>query len=66
MNACDHGHETHQEVRVLPLGNEEGCGNIILCQFHYHVELKWRLEVGWTNTGWEFPAWELLTIYTGE
>ena len=66
MNACDHGHETHQEVRVLPLGIDDGHGNIIVCQRHYHEELAYRLALGWDNTGWEFPAWELLTIYTGE
>ena len=58
-NQCDHGHETIQQVRLLPYG---GGGNIIVCKLHYLKEIKFRSEMGWE----EKPSWESLKIYEND
>jgi len=63
-NFCDHGHGTWGEVRALPLGTGDGHGNVIVCHQHYLAELRRRRKIGWEDTGWEYPRWEDLTIYS--
>ena len=62
-NQCDHGHETIQEVRLLPYGLPGITeGNIIICKLHYVREMKYRTEMGWE----EKPSWESLKIYEND
>ncbi len=67
MNTCDHGHQTTEEVRVLPLGRSPHHGNLILCRRHYQREMTYRRERA-RETGadkWEFPEWDTLDVYGG-
>lgn len=69
LNTCDHGHETHGEVRVLPLGSTEYSSNLIVCRHHYGVEMAWRRERNKTlgeSAKFELPKWADLKIYTDE
>jgi len=78
MNTCDHGHDTSEEVRLLPFGN----GNLILCRKHYNDEMKFRREenqekfpsrIFWENdttlrniphvNAYETPSWYNLKVY---
>jgi hypothetical protein len=66
MNTCDHGHDTKDEIRSLPIS--EGGGNALLCKKHFLAEMKYRREMVadgvWTNENTDFPTWESLKIYS--
>lgn len=82
MNTCDHGHDTVEEVRVLPIG---GQGNLILCKKHFMAEMNFRREenrvkfppsIYWENettlkniphpSAYPIPSWGDLKIYDPE
>lgn len=54
INSCDYGHQTPEQVRVLPMG---AGGNLIVCRGHYAVEAKGREDC---------PRWEELKVYGAE
>jgi len=62
MNACDHGHTTASEVRLLPTG---GGGNVIICQRHHATEIKFRKERIAEGVPSDLPKWESLKVYDG-
>lgn len=62
-NSCDHGHQTSQEVRLLPLG---AGGNVIICLDHFCDEITFRRERNRNldkECQFDLPAWEDLVIY---
>jgi hypothetical protein len=67
LNTCDHGHDTTEEVRVLPIS--ENGGNAIICRAHYHEEMRFRL---YRNreledfAKFDLPRWEDLKVYNSE
>jgi len=58
-NYCDHGHETQEEVRYLPLG---GGARIITCRRHWESELRFRKETGKARGSEDLPSWGSLEI----
>jgi hypothetical protein len=62
MNQCDHGHECHEETRLLPTG---GDGNMIVCRRHYHHELTYREQQNrrYGEGKWKLPTWNSLKVY---
>jgi hypothetical protein len=65
VNACNYGHETDQEIRRLPTGEES---SVALCHEHYAAELENRRMTHTENPEWWddpkwFPRWEDLEIY---
>lgn len=64
-NSCDYGHETCNEIRVLPLDRLENGSNILICNKHYKHEMSYRKErAKETNPdNWDFPTWESLKVY---
>jgi hypothetical protein len=70
INACDHGHETTGEVRVLPINPDNPMGsNIILCYAHYRHEIEWRKERNLDledSAKFDLPKWESLKVYNIE
>lgn len=65
MNTCDHGHQTHGQIRALPLS---GGANILVCHGHYQREMEYRRERG-RQTGmdkWRFPRWFDLELIAAE
>lgn len=63
VNQCDFGHETTDEVRRLPTGEQSGA---IVCYPHYCGEMFWRQDRN-KDLGdfakFDLPAWESLAIY---
>jgi hypothetical protein len=65
VSYCDHGHETFDTVRLMPLGSN---ANIIICRKHFYIELQERREHNREHPGaWpkEFldVKWKDLKIY---
>ena len=66
MNQCDHGHETPNETRSMPLG---GGANLILCRFHVVSENAYRsmrAEETGAPENWKIEPWEDLKTYATE
>lgn len=60
MNTCDHGHDTLDKVRSLPIG---GSGNVIICKEHFHKEMAFRKERINGGVPFDIVKWEDLKIY---
>jgi hypothetical protein len=65
MNACDHGHQTENPVKVLPISDNGG--NVIVCYKHYLEEMssRKRKERQFGNV-FDFPKWSELKEYNLE
>lgn len=62
-NSCDHGHQTCDEIRSLPIG---GGGNVLVCKKHYNKEMEFRRERISCGIPFDLPSWEKLTLYLQE
>lgn len=70
MNTCDYGHQTTEEIRILPLSRVPHGGNVLVCKHHYHQEMNYRVAMiksgTWTAENVALPEWESLEIYEKE
>ena len=64
MNTCDHGHQTRQRVKILPVSPSS---NVIVCYKHYAQEMsaRKRKEKEYGNKQ-EYPNWLNLESYKNE
>jgi len=58
MHYCDYGHETTEEVRRLPIGEQSG---IWVCRRHYEEQIAAWKEQGQDVS--DVPAWEELPTW---
>ncbi len=66
INQCDHGHETTEEVRLLPTSDGELHGNMIVCFRHFTHEIRHRRAHCPDAGARMFPTWQSLKIYVAE
>lgn len=62
INSCDGGHETTDEVRVLPISKNGG--NVIVCRKCFFKEIDERIKRHGEDA--TAPKWRDLTIYKSE
>jgi hypothetical protein len=58
MNTCDYGHDTHEQVKLLPWSEELEHGNTMTCKLHFDQEM---IERRLHNR--KIYVWEDLKIY---
>jgi hypothetical protein len=54
--------QTDNETRLLPIGRENGSGNLILCRECYGVELNFRLNRIIEGVEQDMPTWDSLEV----
>jgi hypothetical protein len=65
-NNCDYGHDTIQEIRVLPISGGELGSNALLCRACFHKEIIWRIDRNKDLTEsarFSLPNWDDLKVY---